>query len=139
MPGGEDLLVKIGARLTIARNELGMSQASMADALGLSKRAYHSYERGARSIPIECLVTMNRKFGVDLNRILLGSAIARVEHDLKALKEFEISLDRFLIERNLKLRSEKRGAIVERWYASFLDGKETAQEELHNWIDLMAD
>lgn len=40
----------LGARMAIARNELGLSQARMADALGMSQRAYQSYETGKRSI-----------------------------------------------------------------------------------------
>lgn len=135
----ENILVSIGARLAITRNELGMSQAALADAIGLSRRAYHSYERGTRSMPIEPLVMMNSKFEVDLNWILLGSKAARVEHDLAALKEFEVLLDGLLVERKLVIRGEKRGAIVERWYKSLIEGNEMPLAEIRNWIDLMAD
>jgi len=62
----------LGARMAIARNELGLSQARMAEALGMSQRAYQSYETGKRSMPVEALVDMHRQFGVDLNWILLG-------------------------------------------------------------------
>lgn len=134
-----NLVQAIGARLAITRNGLGLSQAAMAQALGMSARGYANYERGSRSIPVESLVEMHEQFGVDLNWILLGMKAARVEHDLGALKEFEISLDRFLTKRNLKLRSEKRAAIVERWYKSRIEGQEISTEELHNWIDLLAD
>jgi transcriptional regulator with XRE-family HTH domain len=135
----KNLLVSIGARLAITRNELGMSQAAMADALGLSPRAYHSYERGTRAMPVEPLVKMNSKFEVDLNWILLGLKAARVEHDLSALKEFEVLLDGLLVERKLILRGEKRAAIVERWYKSLIEGNEMPLAEIRNWIDLMAD
>lgn len=56
-----------GARMAIARNELGLSQARMAEALGKSQRAYQSYETGKRSMPVVALVDMHRQFGVDLN------------------------------------------------------------------------
>ena len=48
-----DYLSALGARISIARNELGMSQAKLAEALGISLRAYQSYELGKRSIPVE--------------------------------------------------------------------------------------
>ena len=131
-----NLLVSIGARLAITRNELGLSQSALAAELGLSHRAYHSYERGTRAIPIEPLVEMNKKFDVDLSWILLGAKAARLEHDLSALKDFEIWLDRFIAERDLTIRAEKRGAIVERWYRSFIEGQEISSDEVRNWIDL---
>lgn len=134
-----NLLVSIGARLAITRNELGLSQSALAAELGLSHRAYHSYERGTRAIPIEPLVEMNKKFDVDLSWILLGAKAARLEHDLSALKDFEIWLDRFIAERDLTIRAEKRGAIVERWYRSFIEGQEISSDEVRNWIDLVAD
>ena len=67
----------LGARMAIARNEIGLSQARMAEALGMSQRAYQSYETGKRSIPVEALVDMHRHFGVDLNWILLGVEAVR--------------------------------------------------------------
>lgn len=63
----------LGARMAIARNEIGLSQARMAEALGMSQRAYQSYETGKRSIPVEALVDMHRQFGVDLNWICSAS------------------------------------------------------------------
>ena len=139
MGEGSNLLVSIGARLAICRNELGLSQAAMAQALGLSHRAYHSYERGTRSMPLEPLVKMHTEFDVDLNWILLGSKAARVEHDLAALRDFEVRFDNLLVERNLRLSAETRGAIVERWYRSYVEGQEVSIDQLRTWIDLMAD
>ena len=127
----------LGARMAIARNELGLSQARMAAALGLSQRAYQSYETGNRSIPVEALVDMHRQFGVDLNWILLGVEAVRPGHDLAALEGFETALDRHLGATGIRLKSEKRGAIVARWYRSFLEGKEIPMDDVHTWIELL--
>lgn len=127
----------LGARLVIARNELGLSQARMAEALGMSQRAYHSYETGKRSIPVEALVDMHRQFGVDLNWILLGVDAVRPGHDLAALEGFETALDRHLSATGIRLKSEKRGAIVARWYRSFLEGQEIPLDDVHTWIELL--
>lgn len=88
-----DYLSALGARIAITRNELGMSQAKVSAALGISLRAYQSYELGKRSIPVEALVELHRQFAVDLNWILLGVEAVRLEHDLTALEEFEVALD----------------------------------------------
>ena len=97
----------LGARMAIARNELGVSQARMAEALGMSQRAYQSYETGKRSMPVE------------------------------ALEGFETALDRHLSVTGIRLKSEKRGAIVARWYRSFLEGKEIPMDDVHTWIELL--
>lgn len=132
-----DYLSALGARIAIARNELGLSQAKMSEALGMSLRAYQSYELGKRSIPVEALVELHRKYDVDLNWILLGVEAVRMKHDLAALEAFEIALDKHLSESGTKLRSEKRGAIAARWYRSFLEGKEIAMDDVHTWIELL--
>ena len=132
-----EYLSALGARMAIARNELGMSQTKIAQALGISLRAYQSYELGKRSIPVEALVDLPRKFDVDLNWILLGVEAVRLTHDLAALEDFEVSLDKYLSETGTKLRSEKRGAIAARWYRSFLEGKEIAMDDVHTWIELL--
>lgn len=133
----ENYLMALGARLAIARNEQALSQVKMAEALGMSLRAYQSYELGKRSIPIEALVQLHRQFDVDLNWILLGVEAVRLKHDLDRLESFEVELDRFLSENGIKLKSEKRGAIAARWYRSFLEGKEIAMDDVHTWIELL--
>ena len=61
----------MGARLAIARNEVGLTQTAMADAIGVSHRAYHSYEKGQRGLPVEALVAIADKFDVDLPQSLV--------------------------------------------------------------------
>lgn len=131
------LFVSIGARLTITRNEEGLSQTEMAKAIGVSLRAYHSYEKGNRGLPIEALVMLHEKFSADVNWILLGTKSARIEHDIEALQAFETSLDRLLTEQRIKIQSEKRGAIVARWYRSLTDGKKIQMDDVQTWIELL--
>ncbi|WP_439121099.1 helix-turn-helix domain-containing protein [Marivita sp.] len=132
-----DYLSALGARIAIARNELGMSQAKLAEALGISLRAYQSYELGKRSIPVEALFEMNRKFDVDLNWILLGVEAVRMKHDIAALEDFEVTLDRYLTDQEIRVKSEKRGAIVARWYQSHVEGREVPVDQVHTWIELV--
>lgn len=111
----------------------------MAKELGVSLRAYHSYEKGVRGLPIEALVILDEKFGTDVTWILLGTKSVRVQHDIGALEKFETALDRFLTEQSIRIKSEKRGAIVARWYRSLTDGKEIKMEDVHTWIELLRD
>ena len=129
----------MGARLAIARNEVGLTQTSMADAIGVSHRAYHSYEKGQRGLPVEALVAISEKFEVDAAWILLGTKAIRTAHDFDALKKIEISLDRYLTTENIKIKSEKRGAIVARWYQSHVEGREVRDDDVHTWIELVRD
>lgn len=134
-----DYLTALGARLAITRNELGISQARMAEALGMSLRAYQSYELGKRSIPVEALVELHRQFQVDLSWVLLGMEAARPGHDLAALERFEVALDKFLTTSDIRLKSEKRGAIVARWYRSLLEGKPIDMDDVRTWIELLTE
>ena len=132
-------LSNLGARITIARKELGMSQAKLAEAIGLSVRAYQSYEMGQRSIPIEALVEMHQKFNVDLNWILLGAKAVRMQHDIAALEEFEVKFDQYLNDQKIRIASEKRGIIVSLWYQSHVEGREVPFEQVHTWIELVGE
>ncbi len=130
-----DLFAEIGARLAISRTEIGVSQAAMAEAIGVSHRAYHSYEKGKRGIPVEALVKLHSRYEVDVAWLLLGIKSIRAGHDFDALKEIEASLDQYLVSAGIKIRSEKRGAIVARWYESHVKGREVTDDEVHTWIE----
>lgn len=130
----------MGARLAIARNEIGLTQTAMAEAIGVSHRAYHSYEKGQRGLPVEALVAMDDLFDVDATWILLGTKAVRAAHDFDALKRIETSLDQHLNEEEgIKIKSEKRGAIIARWYQSHVEGREVTDDDVHTWIELVRD
>ena len=135
----KSVFIAMGARLAIARNEVGLTQTAMAEAIGVSHRAYHSYEKGQRGLPVEALVAMSDRFEVDAAWILLGTQTVRASHDFEALKRIETSLDQHLNEENIKIKSEKRGAIVARWYQSHLEGWEVRDDDVHTWIELVRD
>jgi transcriptional regulator with XRE-family HTH domain len=132
-----DMFAEVGARLAISRSEIGVSQAAMAEAIGVSHRAYHSYEKGQRGIPVEALVAFGEQFEVDVPWLLLGTKAIRAGHDFNALKEIETSLDKHLNAENIRIKSEKRGAIVARWYQSHVEGREVTDDDVHTWIELV--
>lgn len=130
-----ELFAEIGARLAICRSEIGVSQAAMAEAIGVSHRAYHSYEKGKRGVPVEALIKMQNQYEVDVAWLLLGTKSIRAGHDFDALKRIEMSLDQYLESANIKIKSEKRGAIVARWYESHVKGREVSNDEVHTWVE----
>jgi transcriptional regulator with XRE-family HTH domain len=132
-----DLFLGMGARLTIIRKERGLSQAAMAKAIGVSPRAYHSYEKGERGMPVEALVAVSEEFGADVPWLLLGTKSIRAGHDFDALKRIETELDQHLTSEGIKVKSEKRGAIIARWYQSHVEGREVSDDDVHTWIELV--
>lgn len=133
----KSVFTSMGARLAIARNEIGLTQTAMADKIGVSHRAYHSYEKGQRGLPVEALVAIADQLDVDAAWILLGTKSVRASHDFQALKKIETLLDQHLDIQNIKIRSEKRGAIVARWYQSHVEGRTVADDDIHTWIELV--
>jgi len=72
---------------------------------------------------------------VEVAWLLLGTESIRAGHDFDALKRIEMSLDQYLESANIKIKSEKRGAIVARWYESHVKGREVSNDEVHTWIE----
>lgn len=139
MQSHQELFAAIGDRLTGRRNELGLSQAAMAEALGVSARAYHSYEKGKRGVPVEAAVALVEQFGGDLNWLLRGIRSTASEHDVEALEDFERALDAYLERERIALKHPKRSAIAARWYRSYLRGKEIPMEDVQTWIELLTE
>lgn len=123
-------LERIGGRLRISRNQLGFSQASLAKKLGLSTQAYNAYEAGKRALPILVLTQLCRDFELDADWLLFGT-----NHE--ARDGFELSLNKYLEDENIRISNPKRQAIVDNWYKSLKEGKEVPIEDLHTWIEIM--
>ena len=48
-------------------------------------------------------------------------------------------MDKFLTTSGIRLKSEKRGAIVARWYRSLLEGKPIDMDDVRTWIELLTE
>lgn len=105
--------------------------------VGVSLRADHSHGKGERAMPVEALVVVGEEFDVDVPWLLLGAKSIRKGHDFSALKEIEAHLDQLLKSEGIEIKSEKRGAIVARWYQSHVEGREVMDDDVHMWIELV--
>ena len=70
----------LGKRLQIARKKLQLSQENMASQIGISYRAYTSYERGDRNPSIEFLEKLVTKFNINLNWLIAEQGEMFIQH-----------------------------------------------------------
>jgi transcriptional regulator with XRE-family HTH domain len=62
----------IGERLKLVRTRLGLTQAELAKALGVSRFAVIKWEKGERDVPSSIYEVLGKQFGVNLNWLLTG-------------------------------------------------------------------
>ena len=66
------LLVEIGDRLRLRREELGMTQKEAADLLEMSETFYGEIERGNRRLSIERMILVHERMDMSLTWLLAG-------------------------------------------------------------------
>jgi transcriptional regulator with XRE-family HTH domain len=65
--GNEDIKM---LRLRELREERGLTQAQVAEAIGVTTSAYRMYENGSRPLPIKCLINLAYFYHVSADYIL---------------------------------------------------------------------
>lgn len=70
-------------RVAQVREHLELSQDKMARQLELSLRAYANYERGERTIPVELLRSLYKRFSVDPIWLLTGDGHMILDRDVR--------------------------------------------------------
>lgn len=83
-----------GSRLQETRKFLKLSQDEIATQIGISYRAYTSYERGDRKPPLDFLEKLVDKYKINLNYLIAGKG------DMFIMADFEDSKDELLKEVN---------------------------------------
>lgn len=64
---------EVGARLKGLREDKGMSQYELADAIGISRESIARYETGKRGITVEVLDIYSNYFNVSVEYIMYGT------------------------------------------------------------------
>ena len=62
--------VKLGGRIAGLRQGLGLTQAELADALGVSQQTVNSIEQGIRRVPVSALPVLARTLHVTVEEII---------------------------------------------------------------------
>ena len=83
---------EIGARLASFRKEAGMSQAQLAQALGITQRSISFYEREANYIPSTLLPRMAEILGVSVENIIGANGNAHKKRGPKSRLERQLDL-----------------------------------------------
>jgi len=77
------------------RKTINLSQEDISTQLGISYRAYTSYERGDRKIPIEVLEILCDKFNVNLNWLICNKGNM---FNTKPFEQVEKELEQKVVE-----------------------------------------
>ena len=91
-----------GARLQKARKKLQLSQEDISTQIGISYRAYASYERGDRKPPLDFLEKLAMKYNINLNWLIadVGEMFIPAEYnDVK--DDFESKVEEILKRKGL--------------------------------------
>jgi len=100
----------IASRLVELRRKDGLTQQEMASKLGVSHRAFQSYERSEREAPLVLLSCLRENFGVDLNELLTGKPSA--ELDLESLRIVIESIEATLDSMHRVMAPGKKARLV---------------------------
>ncbi len=75
----------LGQRIAALRRHRGMSQAALAEKIGVSPSAVGMYEQDRREPSLAAVVTMSTALGVSVDYLLTGKPLT--DRDAKALKD----------------------------------------------------
>ncbi len=67
----------MGRRIANRRNELGLTQVQLAEALGVAQQTYAGYETGSRRFPVSLLPVLARTLMTETDALLGETAKAR--------------------------------------------------------------
>ncbi|KAF1723474.1 hypothetical protein CSC76_15300 [Pseudoxanthomonas mexicana] len=111
----------IARRLAAVRAELGLSQAALAEQVGLSKRSYIHYERGEREVPTGLVKALYDLHGIDPVWLMSGTDEApqkarQAGIDFQLVDKVVAALDRELGKVGRKMRPEHRARVMKALY-----------------------
>lgn len=75
----------LGQRIAALRRHLGMSQAALAEKVGVSPSAVGMYEQDRREPSLSAMVTLSNALGVSVDYLLTGKPLT--QQDAKALQD----------------------------------------------------
>lgn len=96
----------LGARISARRNELGLTQVQMAEALGVAQQTYACYEVGRHGFPIALLPKLAETLMIDVDALLGTTAKQRAkrgpapkyQHHMERISQLPKARQRLVIE-----------------------------------------
>ena len=94
---------RLGLKIATLRNERGMTQVQLAQALGISQQHLLSFEKGRRRVPVSALPALSKALGTSVEDLLGTNAkpgkrgpSPKIQRQLERLKELPKSQQRFV-------------------------------------------
>lgn len=88
----KDYFKLLGARVAQLRRDHGLTQAQLAEALGISQQRVGSYEVGRRRIPVSMLQSLAQALSMAVDELLGETAKARASALPKTQQKFVIQV-----------------------------------------------
>ena len=130
---------QIATRLQELREHLRLTQAEMADSLGLSLRGYRNYEQGLRDIPGPIYFAIFERFDQDPVWLYTGRGLAPTARHKDDIWHIAVEAVRqTLNETGIQLSEDKRMLLYEALVAHLRRGGSSDSETLKNLVQLAA-
>ncbi|WP_236771308.1 helix-turn-helix domain-containing protein [Agrobacterium tumefaciens] len=102
------LLIQMGKRLAMIRENLGLKQIPFAEALDVSQGGYNTYERGQREIPVRVLRALHVKFNVNPVWMMTGQGSPYNQDTVDLYHEVTTTVDAYLAREQCLIDPDKR-------------------------------
>lgn len=101
-----NIYIEFGKRLAEMRQQINLSQKSIADKLEIPQSTYAGYETGSRKIPLELIVRLSKILNISPTVLILGKEI-NIINDFTA-SELELIKKYRQLDADGKLRIENQ-------------------------------
>lgn len=122
----------------LVRLENGFSQSKMAQQLGVSMRAYHSYEKGERGLPIEAVQKFSSAFEKSADWLLFGiDADNRGKINASEYEVMANNLDQYIASEGISISAQNTFKVTAMWLRSCQNGAPAPFEIIMAWVDAL--
>ena len=99
--------VKLGERIAKRRAQLNLTQAQVAEELGVSQQTVNSFERGRRRVPVSALPILARVLALTLEELVEGKAASqrakrgpasKLHRQIEMIQKLPRAKQRFVVE-----------------------------------------
>ncbi len=108
----DTLLIQMGKRLAMIRENSGLKQIPFAEALEVSQGGYNTYERGQREIPVRVLRALYTKFNVNPVWMMTGEGSPYNRDTVDLYHDVTNQVDAFIVRENCQVEPDKRLKLI---------------------------
>lgn len=103
----KDFFKELGARLSTLRQARGLTQAQVAERIGVSQQTVNSFERGRRRVPVSQLTPLAKLLAISVEELLDQKAAAktgrrgpasRLEQQIEQIRRLPKAKQKFVSE-----------------------------------------